>query len=75
MGIQEARNFIQENRWCYSSKNIEAPEHIKTTHKYYSSPLAVIKNNKILCPVCSGRAVSKGVNDLNTIVPLKYFMG
>ena len=35
MGIQEARNFIQENRWCYSSKNIEAPEHIKTTHKYW----------------------------------------
>lgn len=79
MGIQEARNFIQENRWCYSDKNVNAPEDIKTTHKYwfvsycghefYSSPLAVIKNNKILCPVCSGRAVSKGINDLNTIVP------
>lgn len=68
-----------KNQKYYSSKNETKIEDIKSQNKYYfiadcghdffSRPTSVFINNQLRCPVCSGRQVVKGVNDLWTTHP------
>lgn len=79
MTMDEIRQFLLYNTRYYSDKNETKIEDIKSQYKYYfisdcghefySFPKNVIKNYKISCPVCSGRQVVKGVNDIWTTDP------
>lgn len=68
-----------ENPKYFSTKNNIKIKDIKSQNKYYfvancnheflSLPSNVFLDNRLTCPVCSGRQVVKGVNDLWTTHP------
>ena len=77
MGIKEVRELLSRTDYLYD-KNID-PSTISSGKKYYftcekghifdSLPCNAIKEGKIRCPVCSGRRVEAGYNDLWTTHP------
>lgn len=72
----EIINFLNNNKKYFSPKNNCKIDEIVTSKKYYflpdcghevySLPSNIIHDNKIGCPICSGRIVLKGFNDLGT---------
>ena len=79
MKIADIRKYLKDNPKYYSDKNITPIGEISSGKKYYfnsdcghefiSLPTNVFINGKITCPVCSGRQVAVGVNDLWTTHP------
>lgn len=77
--ITEIRSFLLCNPQYFSDNNSTKIENIKSQNKYYficdrgheflSLPTNVFKDSKICCPVCSGRQVVRGINDLWTTHP------
>jgi DNA-directed RNA polymerase subunit RPC12/RpoP len=77
--IQEIRDYLSEHTGYFSSKNNIEIKDIKSQNKYYfiadccheflSQPTNVFVDNELHCPVCSGRQVVKGVNDMWTTHP------
>ena len=79
MTMDEVRQFLLDNPQYYSDKNDTKIENIKSQNKYYfiadckhefySLPKNVIKDYKLLCPVCTGRQVVRGINDIWAVDP------
>ena len=79
MTMDEVRKFLLDNTKYYSSKNDTEIKDIRSQNKYYfiadcgheflSLPKNVIKDYKVLCPVCSGKQVLVGFNDMWTTHP------
>lgn len=79
MKIADIRKYLKDNPQYYSDKNTTPIDEISSGKKYYfnsdcghefiSLPTNVFVCGKITCPVCSGRQVSIGVNDLWTTHP------
>lgn len=79
MQITEIREFLEKNPQYFSDKNDIKISDIKSNkqytfigecgHKYTSFPKNVIYNNRLHCPICSGKIVLKGYNDLWTVNP------
>lgn len=76
MKIEEIRQYLLNNSRYFSSKNDIEITDIKSQNKYYfvgdcgheflSLPTNVFVKEKLHCPVCAGRIVQRGVNDLWT---------
>ena len=74
MVMDEIRQFLLKNPQYYSKKNDTKIEDIKSQNKYYfiadcgheymAFPKNVIKNYKVSCPICVGRQVLIGFNDI-----------
>ena len=82
--IEQIREWLSNNPDYFSGRNNCKPEEIKSTKKYWligdcrhefeALPNNVIYDDRIHCPVCAGRIVIKGVNDIATTAPglVKY---
>lgn len=79
MTMDEVRQFLLDNPQYYSDKNDTKIENVRSQYNYYfipdcgheflSMPKNVIKDYKISCPICSGRRVVQGINDMWTTDP------
>lgn len=79
MKIEEIRYFLKNHQQYFSNKNNCEIENIKSQNKYYfiadcghefdALPTNVFVNNELRCPICSGKRVLKGFNDLWTTHP------
>lgn len=79
MKIGEIREFLMNNPQYYSSKNSDSISNIRSNNQYYfipdcgheflSFPTNIFRDNALHCPICSGRKVVQGINDLWTTHP------
>lgn len=79
MHIEDIRIFFKEHPQYFDASNHVEYKDIKTNrqylficdkgHKFYANPHHIVKNNKMGCPVCYGRKVLIGVNDIATVRP------
>jgi DNA-directed RNA polymerase subunit RPC12/RpoP len=79
MKIQEIRDFLKANPQYYSANNIDDIDTLRSNyqysfvadcgHEFTSLPTNVFVDNQLHCPICSGRRVLRGVNDLWTTYP------
>lgn len=79
MKIKEIREYLLKYPQYFSHKNKIKIEDMKSQnryyflpecgHKIYALPTNVFVNDSLLCPVCSGKQVNIGINDLHTTHP------
>lgn len=79
MKINDIRLYLKNNPQLYSAKNSDKIENLSSGKKYWfdgkcghsfeSLPSNVIKEDGLHCPVCAGRQVQAGVNDMWTTHP------